>query len=623
VYATLINVVAVMPVLFLGGLSGSFFRPLATAYALAVLASMAVALTVTPALALILLQGRPPKHRDPPLVRVLKRAYEAILIRIIRRPTLVYATVALALVGGAVVGPRLGQDLFPTFKEQDFLMHFVTPPGSSINEERRIVTRFGLELQSIPGVRSFGSHIGQAFAGEEIAGPNFAENWVSIDPKSNYDQTVARIKDVEEGYPGLYRDVQTYLRERVDEVVAGASEPLVVRVYGSDLHVLRGQAARIMNAIKGIDGLADLHQDFSEDVPQVVVRVKLDVASRYGLKPGDIRRAAATLLASEEVGDVFRAGKAYDTHVWSTAQTRRDYQSIRNLPIDAPRGGRVPLGQIADVTIQPTPSDIKRENGSRRIDVAANLDSSANLGSVTNQVRQRLARLRLPLGYHAELLGEAAERQAASQRLLLFAIWAVLAILLLLQAAFRVWRFAWMLMLTLPMALAGGVIAAYFGVGSISLGALIGFYTVLGIAVRNGIMMISHLQHLEREEGVEFGPELVLRGAKERLSPILMTALATGLAILPLALSGDRPGQEIEHPMAIVILGGLLTSTMLNLFVVPFLYLRFGAGGADRRLRAELPPIDRKTGESWPPRPPELGGSGGRLTTAPGRERPW
>jgi Cu/Ag efflux pump CusA len=378
-----------------------------------------------------------------------------------------------------------------------------------------------------------------------------------------------------------------------------------------------------MNAIKGIDGLADLHQDFSEDVPQVGVRVKLDVASRYGLKPGDIRRAAATLLASEEVGDVFRAGKAYDTHVWSTARTRRDYQSIRNLPIDSPRGGRVLLGQVADVTIQPTPSDIKRENGSRRIDVAANLDSSANLGSITSQVRQRLAGLRLPIGYHAELLGEAAERQAASQRLLLFAIAAVLAILLLLQAAFRVWRFAWMLMLTLPMALAGGVIAAYFGVGSISLGALIGFYTVLGIAVRNGIMMISHFQHLEREEDVEFGPELVLRGAKERLSPILMTALATALAILPLALSGDRPGQEIEHPMAIVILGGLLTSTMLNLFVVPFLYLRFGAGGAERRLRAELPPIDRSAGESWPPRPPELVGSGGRLTTAPGRERPW
>jgi Cu/Ag efflux pump CusA len=229
--------------------------------------------------------------------------------------------------------------------------------------------------------------------------------------------------------------------------------------------------------------------------------------------------------------------------------------------------------------VAPTPNVIQRENASRRIDVGADLPKGRDLGAVTRDIKARLDHVKLPLGYHAELLGEAAERGTAQRRLLTYALGAAAAIFLLLQAAFGSWRLASLLFFTLPMALVGGVLAAYAGVGEISLGALIGFYTVMGIAARNGIMMITHFQHLERYEGETFGPALVLRGARERLSPILMTALATGLALLPLVISGDKPGQEIEHPMAIVILGGLITSTLLNLFVVPVLYLRFGRGG--------------------------------------------
>jgi Cu/Ag efflux pump CusA len=289
-----------------------------------------------------------------------------------------------------------------------------------------------------------------------------------------------------------------------------------------------------------------------------------------------VRRAAATLVASEEVGDLFAGGKAYDVHVWSTPATRNSLTAIRNLPIDTQSDRQVPLATLADVRVAPTPNVVQRENASRRIDVAADLRRGADLGAVTDHLHQRLAKVALPLGYHAELLGEAAERQSAQKRLLTYAVGASLAILLLLQAAFGSWRLASLLFLTLPMALVGGVLAAYAGIGAISLGALIGFFTVLGIAARNGIMMITHFQHLERREGEAFGPGLVLRGAGERLAPILMTASATALALLPLAVLGDRPGQEIEHPMAIVILGGLVSSTLLNLFVVPALYLRFG-----------------------------------------------
>jgi CzcA family heavy metal efflux pump len=588
-YATLINVVAVLPVVFVGGLSGAFFQPLALSYALAVLASMVVALTVTPALSLILLSRAPLKRTEPPLMRWLKGGYEAALTRVIHRPRVALGTVAAVLLLGVAVFPRLGEELFPSFKERDFLMHWITAPGTSMPEERRIVTRASREMRSIPGIRDFGSHIGQAFLGEEIVGPNFGENWVSVDPKADYDKTLASIHGVVDAHPGLYRNVQTYLRERIEEVLSGEGEPIVVRIFGDDLHVLRRTADEVRARLATVGGLTELHTELQQDVPQIDVKVRLAVAKRYGVKPGDVRRAAATLVASEEVGDLFRGGRAYDVHVWSTPRTRNSLTAIRNLPIDTPRHGQVPLRLLADVRIRPTPNVIKRENASRRIDVAANL-SGRDLGSATHDVEARLATMKLPLGYHAQLLGEAAERKAAQSRLLTYAIGAAFAILLLLQAAFGSWRLAALFLLTLPMALVGGVLAAYAGVGVISLGALIGFFTVLGIAARNGIMMITHFQHLERHEGEAFGPGLVLRGARERLTPILMTASACGLALLPLVLFGDKPGQEIEHPMAVVILGGLVTSTLLNLFVVPALYLRLGRG-------ATRPPEATPTGE--------------------------
>jgi CzcA family heavy metal efflux pump len=577
-YATIINVVAVVPVLFVGGLTGSFFQPLALSYALAVLVSMLVALTVTPALSLILLSHGPLRRKEPLLVRGLKRGYGGALGLVIRRPLTAFLTVAAVLLMGLAVLPRLGEELFPGFKERDFLMHWITAPGTSIPEERRIVTRASRELRAQPGVRDFGSHIGQAFLGEEIAGSNFGENWVSVDPKANYDKTVERLHEIANLHPGLYRNVQTYLRERIDEVLVGESEPIVVRIFGDDLGELRRQADRISKSLASIDGMEGLHTSLQAEVPQIDVRVKLGVARRYGVKPGDVRRAAGTLVAGEEVGDMFQHGVSTNVMVWSTPKTRSNLTAIRNLPIDTPTHGQVPLSTLADVAIRPTPNVIQRENASRRIDVAADLPQGRDLGAVTNDIKDRLDDMKLPLGYHAELLGEAAERASAQKRLLTFAVAAALSIFLLLQAAFGSWRLATLLFFTLPMALVGGLLAAYGGVGEISLGALIGFYTVMGIAARNGIMMITHFQHLERHEGETFGVGLVMRGARERLSPILMTALATGLALLPLALSGDKPGQEIEHPMAIVILGGLVTSTLLNLFVVPVLYLRFGRG---------------------------------------------
>jgi CzcA family heavy metal efflux pump len=591
VYASMIEALALLPIFFLQSLTGSFFRPLASAYALAVVVSTLMALIVTPALAMILLRKAPLERRESPLVRWIQHGYDRLLLPIIRSPRPAYATVGVLMVAGLVVVPLLGQALLPTFKERDFLMHWVSAPGTSVAEETRIVTQASKELGAIPGVRSFGSHIGQAFLSEEIAGVNFGENWISVDPSAPFDETVAAIDEVIEGYPGLFRNRETYLNERIDEVLAGSSDAIVVRMFGDDLEVLRSKGDEIIDILSSIDGVVEQHAELQADIPQIELEVDLERAERYGLKPGDVRRAAATMLASEEVGDIFRDGKAYDVHVFSIPTSRDSVNDVGEMQIDTPDGGHVRLDDVADVTVVPLPNNIHRQSFSRTFDVGANVEGR-DLGSVVGELQQRLRSVEFPLGVHAEVLGEFQERQTAQGRLLGFAALAVMGIFLILLASFGSWRLATLAFVTLPMALVGGVLAAYFGGGIISIGSLVGFFTVLGIVARNGIMMVSHYRHLEEHEGMVFGPELVARGSRERLAPILMTALTTGLALVPLVLSGNLPGQEIEYPMSIVILGGLITTTLLNLFVLPSLYLRFGQGPMFSRRRVQpVPPM--------------------------------
>jgi len=576
IHATLIIVISTLPIVLLGGLTGSFFRPLAFSYALAILASMVVALTVTPALALILLSGSKLERRQSPLVRLLQGGYTKLLNRIIPRPSRAYAIFGLVALAGLLVLPFLGQSLFPTFKERDFLMHWVTRPGTSHAEVVRITQAASRELRAIPGVRNFGSHIGQGTLADEPNGINFAENWISIDEHADYDKTVKAIQDVVDGYPGLQRDVQTYLKERTKEVLTGTSEAIVVRISGDEFATLRQKAEEVRQLMTSVEGTTEVKVDLQVEIPQIAVEVNLAAASRYGIKPGDVRRAASVFIGSEEAGDVWKKGKNTEVHVWSTPKTRNSINAVNSLLLDAPDGTRVRMDQVARVRMVSTPNVVLRENNSRRIDVAANV-AGRDLGSVARDIESRLSSsVTFPRGYHAEVLGEYQERQAAQQRLLIFSIIALAGILLILQAAFGTWRLAFLVLFTLPMALVGGLLAAAWAGGILSLGSLVGFLTVLGIAARNGILMINHFQHLEREEGETFGRALVIRGARERLSPILMTSLATGLALIPLVVAGTIPGNEIEHPMAVVILGGLVTSTLLNLFVVPSLYLRFG-----------------------------------------------
>ena len=360
-------------------------------------------------------------------------------------------------------------------------------------------------------------------------------------------------------------------------MLTGASGAIVVRIYGPNLEELRSKAQDVAAVMRTVDGVTNLKVEPQVLVPQIVVRFRPEAGARFGLSPGDVIAATTTLIKGKKVGELYEDQKIFNVVVWGKKDVRRDIDALRRLMIDTPSGAQVPLGDVADIAIVPTPNSIQREGTSRRIDVICNV-SGRDLGSVARDIEQQVrAEVSFDRGYHPEFLGEYAEAQASTRRLLLLSIFSLIGILVLLQTDFQSMRLSLLVFLTLPFALIGGIAGAFAGGGVISLGSLIGFVTVLGVAARNGIMLIGHYRHLQQKEGVPFGKELVLRGAEERLAPILMTALTTGLALVPLIIGGNLPGHEIEYPMAQVILGGLTTSTILNLLVVPVLYAKWGS----------------------------------------------
>jgi CzcA family heavy metal efflux pump len=574
VYGSVIVVLVFLPVFFLEGLAGSFFRPLALAYVLAIAASLLVALIVTPALSLMLLP-QSTHEREAPLVVSLKRRYRRMLPGLVSAPRRALGIIALSLITAAVAFPFLGEEFLPHFKEYDFLMHWVEKPGTSLDAMRRITLRASDELRAIPGVRNFGAHLGRAEVADEVVGVNFTELWISLDPSVDYNGTVARVQAVVDGYPGLQRDLLTYLRERIKEVLTGASATIVVRLFGPELDVLQRKAAEVGHAMAGVPGAADVKVQALTLVPQVEVAFDRDRAHQVGVTPATVRDTVAAMLRGIKVGEIFDAQKVFDVVVWGAPHVRSDVFALRKMPVELPAGGYTPLSAVADVRIMPTPNEITREGGSRRIDITCNV-RGRDLGAVARDIEAALGGLQFDAGYHPEVLGEYAARAESQQRLIALGVVSLLCILLVLHVDFGSVRMVALIALTIPFALIGGVAAVFLTGGVLSLGSLVGFVTVLGIAARNGIMLISHYRHLEHEEHVLFGRELVMRGAEERLSPILMTALVTGLALLPIVLGGDRSGHEIEHPMAVVILGGLVTSTALNLFFLPAVYLRYG-----------------------------------------------
>jgi CzcA family heavy metal efflux pump len=584
-YATLIIVLAVVPVFFLDGLAGAFSQSLIISYILALLASIVVALTVTPALSLFLLRNVSDDGQSP-LASILQGLYNGLLAWTVRAPLVAIAVAVIVTVVGLAVLPFLRQSLLPTFKETTLVIPWEGAPGTSRPAMNRITAQAINELRSIPGITNVGSTVGRAITGDQIVGVNSGELWVSLDPAVDYDVTVAAVQAVVSGYPGLEREVRTYLPDKMGEVLVDNDDTITVRIFGHDFDVLRDKAEEVRQVIAGVNGVAAAQVEDLVDRPQLEIEVDLVKAQAHGISPGDVRRTAATLLSGLEVGALFEESKVFEVVVWGVSDVRSNLTDIQELMIDTPQGDQITLGEVADIRMVPAPIVINRDSVSRFIDVTATV-SGRNLDSIAADIKARLGGVAFPFEFHAEVINNAGEQQAVQQRLLGIVLAALIGIFLLLQAAFRSWQLALVGFLTLPMALAGGLVATVIAGGVFSLGSLLGLLAVLALAARNGIVMVNHFQDLEQREGEAFGAELVLRGVRERLMPILITALATGLAFLPMVIFGNIIGLEIVQPMAVVILGGLVTSTLLNLVVIPALYLRYGAN-VEVDLSAEL-----------------------------------
>ncbi len=574
VFATLIVMVVFLPVLFLDGIAGAFFKPLALAYLLAILASLIVALVVTPALSYILLNPNRVEE-ETTVVSWLHKQYGRLLDAVLSKSKKVFVYSAIAFLFSGASSLFLGSEFLPAFKETDFLMHFLERPGASIQQMKKMSVRASHDLLSIPGVRNFGAHIGRAEAADEVVGPNFTELWVSIDPNVDYEQTVSAIQKSMQGYSGIFTDVQTYLKERSKEVLSGTSSSIVVRLFGPDLAVLREQAEAIKQSMQSVEGIADLKVEPQVLIPQIEIRLKQDAAERYGINTSDIRKVTSTVLKGTKVGEIYESQQKVDVVVIGSNESKLDLHAIQQLPIDSAFGPQLRIKDVADVYIVGMPNEIKREAVSRRIDIVANA-KNRDLGSVAAEVETKVSAMNFPTGYYPQFLGEFTAQKAANQKLIGYSALMLVAITLIVFIDFKSYRHTSIFLVTLPFALVGGVVGVFLSGGTLSLGSIVGFIAVLGIAARNGILLISHYRHLMFKEGFKDGLDLIKRGSQERLEPILMTALAASLALLPIIIKGPISGYEIEFPLAVVVVSGLITSTILNLMLLPSIFLKFG-----------------------------------------------
>jgi Cu/Ag efflux pump CusA len=487
------------------------------------------------------------------------------------------AGAAVVMLAAFALAPFVGQSLLPSFKERELLVTWTTAPGTSTAETHRVTSRVSRELQSLPGVRMVSAHVGRAVTGDQVVGVNSSQIWVSIDPNADYDRTLAAVRETIDGYPGVERSASTYLRERVSEVLTGAGNAIVVRIYGQSREILNKKAEEVRQALSGIRGIVDLRAEGQVEEPQVLLKVNLDPAGRASVRPGDVRRTAANVFGGLNVGFLYEDQKIFNVVVWGAPETRRSLTDLKELLIEKPDRTHVRLGDVAQVSLEPVPTLLRHESIAPYVDVVANV-SGRSLAAVADEVDDKLDQIQFPLEYHPRLMGEFAELEATQKRMLGVVVAVVLGIFLLLQAAFRSWRLALIGFLALPAAVAGGVIAALASGSGISLGSLVGFLAVLGIAARNGLLLINHYQKLEAQEGMPFGLELVVRGTRERVAPMLGSSAAIIAALLPLILFGQKAGLEIVQPTAVVIAGGLIASTLVALLVMPALYLMFGEG---------------------------------------------
>jgi CzcA family heavy metal efflux pump len=598
VFASLVVLTVFLPVLMLTGLQGGFFAPLALAYVLAVLASLAVALTVTPALSLAVFSGGVRADAEPRLQRWIKEGYRRWLARVAAQPRRVIAAVALLCCAALAVLPFFGGEFLPEFREGHFVLQVSAAPGTSLDEMQRLGAAISEELLRLPTIATVSQQIGRAEQGEDTWGPHRSEFHVELKPAGarTQEHTADKIRAVLAGFPGLQSTVLTFLGDRISETITGEVAPVVVNLFGDDLDVLDATAREVAGVLAAVPGAADVVVKSPPGAPRTTLRLRPDRLMQLGFRPVDVMDAVQTAYQGSIVAQTHRANQTADVVVILDAGSRRDPEAVGSLLLQNADGLRVPLGELADVDDASDRYLILHEGARRRQAVTCN--PTRDVVSFVADARRALAeRVSMPPGVYAVFGGEAETHAAARTELLTHAAIASVGVVLLLAVGLGSWRNLVLLLVNLPFALVGGVLAVAIS-GSIdpaatrvSIGTLVGFVTLFGITTRNALMMVSHFDHLVHEEGQVWGALTAERGATERVVPILMTASVTALGLLPLALGSGQAGREIEGPMAIVILGGLVTSTALNLLVLPTLAVRWGrferksdeadAGGTD------------------------------------------
>lgn len=578
IYATLIVAAVLLPVLLLHGLQGAFFSPLAASFIIATLASLAVAIVVTPPLALLLLDRAHLKIEPGWLIHA-KHGHERILKQAIAAPgwSLVAAIAALAITAGGFA--LFNAELLPDFRESHFVLSVSGPPGTSIGVMRDYGEKISRDILAIDGVESIEQQIGRAPGGEDPFGTERTEFHVELKPHLSghkQDEVQKGIHEVLDGYPGLKTDVVTFLGDRISESISGETAALVVGVYGADLDTLDKVADQIANVMKTVKGAVDVTVQTPPKTP--VVRVDLDfpAMARFGVAPSDALAAIGAAYQGAAAAKIFQETRTIDIAVTTPPDLRRDPEAVADLLVRSATGTAVPLKSIAKVYLTETRTIVRHDGGRPRQAVTAN-PKPEDVSRVTKAVRDAVnAKVTLPPGVFLEYSGAAKGALEARNELLFNSAIAFAGVIALLLIAFRSGRTATLILGSTPFALVGGVVAVALTGGSLSLGSLVGFVTLFGVAARNAILLISHIDQLTDEEGLPWSVQTVLLGTRERVTPILMTALVTGLGVLPLAISTGQPGREIQGPMAIVILGGLITSTVTSLVLLPALAWRFG-----------------------------------------------
>lgn len=580
VFATLIIVLVFLPLFLLTGIEGRLLQPLGFAYIISLAASLVVALTLTPALCSVLLPFSKTivRREESGVVRWLKRRYEPLLDRALAHWYRITAAALILLICAGTALAFAGRAFLPDFNEGTLTINLVTLPGTSLETSDRLGRMVEEILLGEPEVVATARRTGRAELDEHAQDVNASEMEVSLKMKDrDKEEFLADLRRKLSAVPGTNVTIGQPISHRIDHMLSGTRANIAVKIFGDDLGTLRTLGGQVRNVMTGVEGTADVSLEQQPDIPFLTVKLDRASIARYGLRIKDVAEAIETAFAGQEVSRILEGRAAFDLVVRYETAAVADIETIRATRIAAPGGAQIPLSALAEIRKNRGPNTISRENVERKAVVMSNV-AGRDLASVVEDIREQVAAtVKLPAGYHIEYGGQFESAAEASRRLVLFGIVVVAGILLLLFIALGSLRDAGLVMVNLPLALIGGVGGVYVSGGILSVASIIGFITLFGIATRNGLMLISHIQHLMREEGVTDLREAVHRGALERLSPILMTALSAGLALIPLALAIGKPGSEIQTPMAIVILCGLLTSTALNMFVVPALYLRFGS----------------------------------------------